>query len=104
VSRSQLEEDRSAPFRDRFEGLADSPLRFRLVRPTGSELLLYPLLGEPGLGLRRLAVNVGQGRPGDVVAFSRRTPVAIVAPVGALLTCLGNYRSPLLTRVTNCDC
>jgi hypothetical protein len=63
VTRRQLEEDRSLALWDFLQSRSDAPLRLGHVRAAILQLALDPLLGDPGLGLGRKAVDVGQGRP-----------------------------------------
>jgi hypothetical protein len=82
VTGGQLEENRSAVFRDFFEGFADPPFRFRFIRLTVGKVLLYPLLGESGLGLCCSSVDVAEGSPGDGVAAMLLALGAVIASVG----------------------
>jgi hypothetical protein len=89
VTRGQLEENCSVVFRDFFEGFVDPPFRFQFIRLTVGKVLLYPLLGESGLGLCCSSVDVGKGSPGDSMA-------AMLLALGAIITPVGHYQNPYL--------
>jgi hypothetical protein len=63
VTRRQLEEVRSLALWNFLQGRSDAPFGLGHVRAAMLQPVLDPLLGEPGLGLGRMAVDVGQGRP-----------------------------------------
>jgi hypothetical protein len=82
VTRRQLEEDRSLAFRYFLQGRPDAPLRLGHVRPALLQFLLDPLLGEPGVGLGRKAVDVGQGSPLHLGADRTLAVGGVGAPMG----------------------